>query len=185
MRIRVLGLIAVMAAVAGPSVPSASEFRGGFSAIRTPAMGFHGRFGGQLRRAVVPKMGFHRPFFRRFQSAFHRPFHGGWNVPLYLNQDYGYPTVVVIQQGGEPLDYSANLLSVPSVGGLPVVMGIREARPDRPEIQVLNEPVAARIAPRAGARIVSVPTSEPASAPTPEPSSGVRIVHLTVPVGSR
>jgi hypothetical protein len=176
MRIRVLGLIAAMAALAGPGVASAGEFRGGFPGIRT-SMGFHGSAGGQLRRVAVPRMGFHRPFLRSF--------HGAWNVPLYLDRDYGYPTVVVIQERSEPPDYSANLLSLPSVGGLPVVMGIREAQPDRPEIQILNEPVAARIAPRASARIVSVPASEPASIPTPKLSSGVRIVHLTVPVGSR
>jgi hypothetical protein len=157
MRIRVLSLIAAMAALAGPGVASASEFRGGFSGIRTPTMGFHGRFGGHLRRAAVPRMGFHRPFFR--------PFHGIGNVPLYLDRGYDYPVVVVIQDRSESPYIASDLLSVSSVGGLPVVMGIREARPDRPEIQV--------------------PASEPVSAPTPESSSGVRIVHLKVPVGLR
>jgi hypothetical protein len=64
-------------------------------------------------------------------------------------------------------------------------MGIRDVRPDRAEIQILDEPAAARAAPRVGAQIVSVPAGEPASASTPELTSGARIVHLSVPVGSR
>jgi hypothetical protein len=196
MRIRVWGLIAAFAVLAGSGATSASEFRGGFPGIRT-SMGFHGRAGGQLRHVAVPRMGFHQPFnrpfrnafrksfFRPFQNAFHRPFFGVGNVPLYLDQDYGYPSVIVIQERSESPDYSASLLSAPSASGLPVVMGIREVRPDRAEIQILNEPAAARAAPRVGARVVSVPAGEPASASTPELTSGARIVHLSVPVGSR
>jgi hypothetical protein len=71
------------------------------------------------------------------------------------------------------------------VADLPTVVGIREALPEQAQIQVLNEPVRARKLPSAGAQIVSMPASGEPSFARPGASAGARIVHLTVPVGTR
>ncbi|WP_046865369.1 hypothetical protein [Microvirga massiliensis] len=169
MRIRLWCLFMAVAALGGTSSVSAGEFGSGSHGIRRPVAGFHRHAMGGLRHAVGPRHRFHR--FGR--------------VPLYLEQDYHSPVVVVVQESAVSPALDVDLAPVPSVANLPTVMGIREVLPDRAQIQVLNEPVGARALPSGGAQVIAVPASEEPSSAGPGASAGARIVHLTVPVGTR
>lgn len=114
------------------------------------------------------------------QSLHHGP-RRGW-IPA-LQGGSGTRVTVVVQQVFVPPPQPRLVSSLPSVLDLPVEVGIREAKPDRPAFYVLNEASAAPVRRLAsGARIIEL--DEPVTTGSTEaPAFGAKIIHLSVPVG--
>jgi hypothetical protein len=163
----------------------------GSAALARDGSGFRGGRGGH---AVGAR--FHQPFGDHVRG--HRGFFRRGFVPLYLDNgdwygDRGMGDVVIQQtfitqtpRGG---------FSGPTTSDLPVVLGIREVKPDQPSVIVLGETgrsvasevtgsVAATPRVSAGPRIIHLgPNSAPASVASDESRTGARIIELGAPVG--
>jgi hypothetical protein len=163
----------------------------GSAALARDGSGFRG---GRGHHAVGAR--FHQPFDGRFRG--HHRFFGRGFTPLYLDNgdwygDRGSGDVVIQQnfitqtpRGG---------FSGPTTGDLPVVLGIREVKPDQPSIIVLGETgrsvaseatgsLAATSRVSAGPRIIHLgPDSAPASVASDDSRTGARIIELGAPVG--
>lgn len=113
----------------------------------------------------------------------HRPYGRGF-APLYLDDGYRRPGVVIQQNfiSGEP-----RAASRPGVSDVPVVLGIREAKPEQPAVYVVNETTGSVGGSRpraAGPRIIQLgPEDGAADFASDETATGARIIQLSVPVG--
>jgi hypothetical protein len=134
-------------------------------------------------------------FFPGGRTSF-RPFHGiggghrpsrlrGWPIyPGYL-QTRSEDVNVIIEQTFVSVPAAP---AVPSVLDLPVSAGIREALPAQPAVIVVNERSGVGETGRGqvlsgGPKIIKARPESGDTQPATGTSSGVRIVHLAVPVG--
>jgi hypothetical protein len=99
--------------------------------------------------------------------------------------------LIQVNQTVAPVAVLPAALAVPSVADLPATTGIREARAAEPAILVLNESQRSDTSLSRGGgrspgpRIIAL-NDEGADWANEAPESfGARIIHLTVPVGSR
>jgi hypothetical protein len=191
-----LGLVAAAATL--PTFDEASAA----PRIRGSGPGFHSvSRGDSFRRWDGPRR--HQGFFRRRHHGFARGFGG-----VFLDRGWDNGGVnVSIQQNIAPGSGGYVPFSVPSVGELPAVAGIREVRPSQPAIYVVNDGRGGGAPATSGLRRPSVASqgsgphrlsgprilevtpdgdwvATTGSIAQPEQGSGPRIIHLDVPVGS-